>query len=125
MLFRPTEKSTPSATATIGEPSGAKMSTPWCHPTVARAAPHVSLNDVGRSTGKTYGPPESSGVPLYGMLPLPVPLSKMPPRESGGLAVVGAGGVGAEPVVVVGRDRFVGAGGGGVAVVTVGGDVGG
>src|SRR4051794_15499896 len=64
MVFQPTENRTPSATATTGEPSRAKMSMPWCQATSARAAPHVSLNDACASTGKTYGAPSSVGVPL-------------------------------------------------------------
>src|SRR4051794_33658097 len=64
MLFQPTENRTPSATATTGEPSRAKMSTPRCHPTSARAEPHVSLNEACPSKGNTYGAPSSVGVPL-------------------------------------------------------------
>ena len=45
--FQPTEKTVPRATARIGAPSGAKMSSPWCQPTSPRAAPKVSMNDGG------------------------------------------------------------------------------
>ena len=47
MLFQPTEKSVPSATARIGAPSGAKMSSPWCQETSARGAPKLSMNELG------------------------------------------------------------------------------
>ena len=49
MSFQPTEKTVPSATARIGAPSGAKMSSPWCQPlaTSPRGAPNVSPNDDG------------------------------------------------------------------------------
>jgi hypothetical protein len=32
-------------TASNGAPSGAKMSSPWCHVVVARGAPNVFVND--------------------------------------------------------------------------------
>ena len=63
MAFQPTESSTPSATATTGAPRGAKMSTPWCQPTSLRTAPQLSPNEAFASTGNTYGPPDSAGVP--------------------------------------------------------------
>src|SRR5215208_2896864 len=93
MLFRPTEKSTPSATATIGEPKGAKMSTPWCQATVARAAPHVSVKDVRPITGNTYGPPVSFGVPYCGGPAIRVPPPKIAPlfQVAAGVAVAGSG----------------------------------
>src|SRR5215212_1324007 len=98
-MFHPTEKRTPSATATTGAPSDAKMSTPWCQSTSARAAPHVSPNDVGPITGKTYGPPESLGVPLSGGPWNGVPPPKLLP-SLGAAAVVVVAGFGA---VVAGR----------------------
>jgi hypothetical protein len=71
------------------------MSTPWCHATVARANPHESVNDVGAATGKTYGPPDSAGVPAYGWAL----------GGGGGAAVVVVGGGSA--VVVRGRVSVV------------------
>ena len=44
--FQPTEKTVPSATARIGAPSGAKMSSPWCQPpghVAARRAERVAV----------------------------------------------------------------------------------
>jgi hypothetical protein len=53
ILFSPTENRAPSLTATSGAPHDAKMSTPWCQPTVARVSPHVSVKDDCAATGKT------------------------------------------------------------------------
>src|SRR3954464_8491567 len=85
MSFQSTENRTPSATATTGEPRGAKTSMPWCHPTSARAAPQLSLNDTSASTGNTYRPPASDRVRVRGGPAATVPL---PP-----LLAVGAGAV--------------------------------
>ena len=36
----------PLATARTGAPNGAKMSSPWCQPVVARGALNESVNDA-------------------------------------------------------------------------------
>src|SRR3954453_24038098 len=77
MSFQPTENRTPAATATTGEPRGAKASMPWRHPTSARTAPQLSLNDTSASTGKTYRPPASDGVPLSSGPAPTVPLPRL------------------------------------------------
>src|SRR5215211_6325782 len=102
MVFQPTENRTPSATATTGEPTRAKMSTPWCQPTSARAAPHVSLNEAYASTGNTYGAPSSVGVPLSrgAVVPLSSPTAPLPLEAFGAVATGGAG----RRAVVVGAD---------------------
>src|SRR4051794_27417178 len=98
------------------------MSTPWCHATVARAAPHVSLNDVTPSTGNTYGPPESGGVPFCGGPPVHGPLPKVLPLACG-VVVTGAGSGCVTVVVAAGTGIVAGgsAGAGSVCWVTVGG----
>src|SRR5215216_1446292 len=93
----------------MGAPRGAKMSTPWCHDTVARAAPHESPNELAPTTGKAYGPPESVGVPLSGGPPAHVLLPKMPATRAAGASLAGFGS--ATVVVVVSR-RAAGAGAG-------------
>jgi hypothetical protein len=45
--FHPTEKTVPPATARTGAPYGAKMSSPWCQPVLARAARKVLENEAG------------------------------------------------------------------------------
>src|SRR5262249_40595225 len=65
---QPTEKTVPDAQARIGAPSGAKMSSPWCHPpeTSPRNAPNVSMNDDGPYTGNTWPPGVFSGGVICG-----------------------------------------------------------
>ena len=43
----------PLATAMIGAPSGAKMSSPWCQPVFALGAPNVFVYEAAPYTGKT------------------------------------------------------------------------
>src|SRR5829696_7150853 len=89
------------------------MSTPWCHATVARAAPHVSLKELAPSTGNTYGPPESPGVPFCGGPAVHEPVPKVAPAVvvAAGRGIVAGGSAGAGSVGV----------GVGVGVVTIGG----
>src|SRR3954463_11133325 len=97
------------------------MSTPWCHDVVARAAPHVSLNDVTPSTGNTYGPPDSGGVPFCGGPPVQKTLPKGLPLGRG--VVVTRASSGSATVVVAGSGVVAGArvGAVGVGTVTTGG----
>ena len=75
----------------------------------ARAKPHVSVNDACAATGKTYGPPESAGVPVYGC-------------ALAGCTRAGVGGGGSAVVVLAGNvvvDAGVVDGGGGVRIDSV------
>src|SRR5215475_10237996 len=78
MSFQPTEKTVPSAQASTGAPSGAKMSSPWCQfpGTSPRKAPNVSTNETGPYTGKTYPPAVS-----LGCRPVGIGSSGAPPME--------------------------------------------
>ena len=52
MSFQPTENTVPSATASNGVPSGAKMSSPWCQPPFTSAAGRAErVAERGRAEG--------------------------------------------------------------------------